>query len=247
MIKSRKKLRSARWLASLGIILTGAVGICCCTSPKANLPGNTTTSISIDWVNFIQFQGITYLATYSRVGRKLQESDLGPIFATVRFKLEGNVNDPGYRSKDGDAAFLDPGTSVYTLKDYSSQFRLAAYQDGQLILYEADTNPHAKKGGDLLDIAGRVQYIGVNSEQDGVAELGAIKDPQQIANLVDMILNATVDQSYQSTDSLRYVIAFHLIDGTATVRAYWPRSGELSRGILLPPAFASAIEGSVSK
>ena len=246
-MRTRKNLRSARLVAGLGIALTVAVGICGCASPKANLPGNTTTTIGIDWVNFIQFQGITYLATYSRVGRKLQESDLGPIFATVRFKLEGNVNDPGYRSKDGDAAFLDPGTSVYTLKDYSSQFRLTAYQDGQIILYEADTNPHVQKGGDLLDIAGRVQYIGVNSEQDGVAELGAIKDPQQIANLVDMILNATVDQSYQSTDSLRYVIAFHLIDGTATVRAYWPRSGELSRGILLPPAFASAIEGSVSK
>lgn len=245
-MRTRKKLRSARLVAGLRIALTVAVGICGCASPKANVPGNTTT-IAIDWVNSIQFQGITYLATYSRVGRKLQESDLGPIFATVRFKLEGNVNDPGYRSKDGDAAFLDPGTPVYTLKGSSSQFRLAAYQDGQLILYEADTNPHAKKGGDLLDIAGKVQYIGVNSEQDGVTELGAIKDRQQIANLIDMVLNAPINQRYLSTDSLRYLIAFHFMDGMATVRAYWPRSGELSRGILLPPAFASAIENSVLK
>ena len=208
------------------------------------MPGST--SVSIDWVNFIRFQGITYVAAYSRVGRDLQESDLGPLFASVRFKLSGNITNLGYRSKDGDAAFLDPGTPVYALKDYSAQFRLAAYQDGQLTLFEADTNPHAKKGGDLLDIAGRVQYIGVNSEQDGVTELGAIKDPQQIANLVDMVLSAPVNQSHQNADASRYFIALHLIDGTATVRAYWPKSGELSRGILLPPAFAAAIEGSVS-
>lgn len=206
-----------------------------------------STNAIIDWVDFIRFQGTTYVATNSRVGRDLQASDLGPIFATVRFKLSGNINNPGYQSKDGDAAFLDPGTPVYTVKDYSVQFRLAAYQDGQITLFEADTNPHAQKGAELLDIAGRVQYIGVNSEQDGSTELGAIKDPQRIANLVDMILNAPVDQSYRSTDSLRYFIAFHLTDGTATVRAYWPRSGELSRGILLPQAFASTIEGSVSK
>jgi hypothetical protein len=36
----------------------------------------------------------------------LTESDLGPVFATVAFKLEGNVQDPGYQMKNGDAAFI---------------------------------------------------------------------------------------------------------------------------------------------
>lgn len=236
-MRTRKKLRRmAQWLAALG--LSVAVLICSCSLGSTNA--------IIDWVDFIRFQGIRYLAAYSRVDRNLQESDLGPVFATVRFKLEGNVHDLHYQSEDGDAAFLDPGTPVYAVQGYSPQFRLAAHRDGQLILYEADTNPRAQKGGDLLDIAGRVQYIGVNSEQDGVTELGAIKDPQQIAHLVEMVMNAPVNQSYQSPDTSRYFIAFHLIDGTATVRAYWPTSGQLSRGILLPPAFATAVEGAVS-
>ena len=236
-MRTRKKLRRlAQWLAALG--LSVAVLICSCSLGSTNA--------IIDWVDFIRFHGIRYLATYSQVGRNLQESDLGAVFATVRFKLEGNVHDLHYQSEDGDAAFLDPGTPVYAVQGYSPQFRLAAHRDGQLILYEADTNPRAQKGGDLLDIAGRVQYIGVNSEQDGVTELGAIKDPQQIAHLVEMVMNAPVNQSYQSPDTSRYFIAFHLIDGTATVRAYWPTSGQLSRGILLPPAFATAVEGAVS-
>ncbi len=236
-MRTRKKLRRlAQWLAALG--LSVAVLICSCSLGSTNA--------IIDWVDFIRFQGITYLAAYARVGRRLQESDVGPVFATVRFKLEGNVHDLHYRSKDGDAAFLDPGTPIYAVQGYSAQFRLAAHRDGQLILYEADTNPHAKKGADLLDIAGKVQYIGVNSEQDGVTELGAIKDPQQIANLVEMVMNAPVNQSYQSPDGVSYFIAFHLIDGTATVRAYSPDSGVLARGILLPPDFATAIEGAVA-
>lgn len=236
-MRTRKKLRRlAQWLAALG--LSGAVLLCSCSLGRTNA--------IIDWVDFIRFQGIRYLATYSQVGRNLQESDLGPVFAAVRFKLEGNVHDLHYQSADGDAAFLDPGTPVYAVQGYSTRFRLAAHRDGQLMLYEADTNPRAQKGADLLDIGGKVHYIGVNSEQDGVTELGAIKDPQQIANLVDMVMNAPVNQNYQSPDTSRYFIAFHLIDGTATVRAYWPGSGELSPGILLPPDFATAVEGAVS-
>ena len=54
------------------------------------------------------------------------------------------------QAKDGDAAFLDIGTRVYTVKGYLPTFRLAAYLDGVLQLYEADTNPCARTGADLL-------------------------------------------------------------------------------------------------
>ena len=57
-----------------------------------------------------------------------------------------------------------------------------------MILYEADTNPYAKKGADLLDISGKVEYIGVNSAIDGTTELASIRDEGQVSQLVDMIL-----------------------------------------------------------
>jgi hypothetical protein len=44
------------------------------------------------------------------------------------------------------------------------------------------------------DIAGRVRYIGITSEQDGVTELGAIRNARQVAALVAMILQAPVNQ-----------------------------------------------------
>lgn len=71
---------------------------------------STVASAIIDWANVIKFNGIQYLDTYDDVGRSLKKEDLGPKFAEVRFQLNGNVEDPNYRIKNGDAAFYPAGT-----------------------------------------------------------------------------------------------------------------------------------------
>lgn len=229
------------------VVLLPLLGLVSCTSPspRSSSPSTQSTpNIIIDWANFIRFGGITYIAAPARAGRSLTASDLGPVFATVTFRLQGNVHNPGYHSKDGDAAFLDAGSKVYTVKGYKPTFRLATQVNKDITLYEADTNPHASKGGDLLDIGGKVRSIGIVSAQDGETELGAIKDPKRVAALVTLILQAPVDQSRQGGD-MRYFITFHLVDGTVTTRAYWPDTGELLRGILLPKEFGLAIEAAL--
>ncbi len=213
--------------------------ISCASSPQSF---NAQTSIQIDWVNVIEFGRITYNGNLAHAGRPLSGSDLGPMFATVKFKLDGNVHDPGYQLKDGDAAFLDAGTIVYTVKGYTASFRLAAYENKSLMLFEADTNPGAKKGADLLDIGGKVQYIGINSEQDGSTQLASIKDSQQVATLDAMVLEAPVDQNALRQEGPRYFLTFYLKDGTAVTRSYWLHSGELARGILLPETFSLAVK-----
>ncbi len=229
----------------LAVILLTLLGLTACNS--AATPG--TSSVQIDWVNFIKFKGITYMATVNQ-GRPLTASDFGSEFAKVSFKVSGNVNSPGYQSKDGDAAFLDAGTPVYMVKGYKPTFRLAAYDtnhNNSIVLFEADTNPRAKKGVDLLDIGGKVLYIGVNSEQDGTTEIAAIMDQKRVAALVTLVLNASVDQNSQQQDNTRYFIAFHLNDNTTVTRQFGLHSGELSRGILLPKAFGDAIEQALKK
>lgn len=206
-----------------------------------------TTSVQIDWVNFVKFNGITYLSGMVNAGRALQESDLGPVFATVKKKLDGNVTDPTYHSQDGDAAFLDVGTSVYAVKGYLATFRLAARYNGQLTLFEADTNPQAKKGADLLDIGGKVRSIGINSAQNVKAVLGAIRDAKVVTSVVDMVLAAPVDQNRMSQGGTQYFLVFYLQDGTAVSRVYNFDANELSRGILPLGAFKRAIQLAVTK
>lgn len=69
----------------------------------------------------------------------LQESDLDPVIATVNFKLSGNVCDPSYRPKDGDAGFLEPGTPIYQVIGHPPSQLLAARHGGRILAYEAHT------------------------------------------------------------------------------------------------------------
>jgi hypothetical protein len=100
------------------------------------LPGSTTCNTSIDWVNFVQVGSTQYVAgPESSVA--LPESDLGPDYAQVKFKVSGNVCDPSYKIKDGDAAFLDPGTQIYQVNGQSPAHELAARFNGSIVAYVA--------------------------------------------------------------------------------------------------------------
>ncbi len=102
------------------------------------LPGSAQgcSNVQIDWVDFIQLGATQYLA-----GREaptvILESDLGPVLAHVKFKVAGNVCDPSYKPKDGDAAFLEPGTPIYQVNGEPASKVVAARRNGQIIGYVA--------------------------------------------------------------------------------------------------------------
>lgn len=190
--------------------------------------------VSIDWVNFVQLNGITYLA-FAHAGPNAPA--LGSQVGVTKRKLADNETDPSYRLQDGDAAFLEAGTPIFALAGYRSTFRVAATLGGALTIYEADTNPKASTGADLMDLAGKVDYIAIESTQDN-SELAAIRDPAAVGRLVDIIQGSPVDQTLQPpADATQYSIAFHFRDGTQSLRAWWPSSGELSRGIITSSEF----------
>jgi hypothetical protein len=213
----------------------------------AALEGCGPQKAQIDWVNFMRFGGITYLASFD-VGRDLQRADLGAEFAIVRVRLDGNVYDTSYQTRDGDAAYLDAGTPVYRVNGYAPTFRLAAHQDGQIVFFEADTNPHAKTGADLLDIGGKVQSITVTDDDDKGTAVATLADGHLVTTLVTLVLSAPVDQSRQSASSgPRYFLIFHLADGTRVGRLYTPDAHELARGIIVPDAFVSILSAALAK
>jgi hypothetical protein len=136
------------------------------------------STVQIDYVDFVQLGGITYVASGGPApgAHQLPESDLGAVYGQVKTKLSGS-QDPNHQLKGGDSAFVSPGTQVYRVNGYRPTFRLAARHDGRLFLYEADTNPAARFGADLLDLEGKVGYIGINSPTDGTTQLATVKDP----------------------------------------------------------------------
>ncbi len=202
---------------------------------------------TISWVPMVKFGGVHYLRQWDLVGKLtrkeaqyLTAEDLGPEIYRVAFRGDGYAG-PWYRYQDGDATFLNPGTPVYEVKGYSPEFRLATLKQGRATLYEADTNPHAKTGGDLLDIGGKVTAIDILNDDDEMTVLGRMVDETTTERFVDSVLEAPVDQRSRDHDGPRYFLGIRLADGTSVVRAFWLETGELSRGIMTDPVVTLSV------
>ena len=112
--------------------LMAALVMAACQIPGS--PGSC--NLQIDWVDFVQVGSTQYVAG-PESPTVIPESDLGPVFAHVKFKVSGNVCDPNYKPKDGDAAFLDPGTAIYEVRGHPPTEVLAARRNGQILRYAA--------------------------------------------------------------------------------------------------------------
>ena len=124
--------------------VVGVLGFLFLTS-ACQLPGSTSTcNAQIDWVNFIEVGATQYVAGQGASSDNLQESDLGPVYAHVKFKVSGNICDPNYQVKDGDAAFLDPGTPIYRVSGQSPSEQLAARLNGKIVAYRALSRAQAE-------------------------------------------------------------------------------------------------------
>jgi hypothetical protein len=195
--------------------------------------------VIIDWVDFVQWNGVTYLAETGPASSGVGQPALREQIATTKRKLEGNETNPSHKNQDGDAAFLDVGTPIYSLRDYKTSFRVAVKGSNGVLIYDADTNPRASTGADLLDLTDKVDHITV---RDSTGQEATIRDAATLTRLVSLILQAPVDQSVQPPpNGAQDFVTIHFLDGTQTARAFWPSTGLLSRGILAGPEFVHAM------
>jgi hypothetical protein len=195
--------------------------------------------VIIDWVDFVQLSGITYVAATGPASSATSEPALGAQLAPTTRKLADNETDPHHKIQDGEAAFLPAGTAIYSLRDYRTSFRVAVKGSNGIVIYEADTNPRATTGADLLDLTGKVDYITV---RDSTGQEATIRDAAVLTRLVSLILQAPVDQSIEPPpNGPQDFVTIHFVDGTQTARAFWPSTGELSRGIRPGPEFTQAV------
>ena len=205
----------------------------------------------IEWIPSVRFGGISYTARWRVVGSntisiegELTKEHLGPELYRIAFRGDGYVG-INYRYQDGDSTYLNPGTLIYAVKGYSPEFRLATLQDGETTLFEADTNPAAKIGEDLLDIRGKVTAIDILSPKDARTVLGTIDDERVVERFVETVLGSPVDQESRDRGRPPYSVGFRLADGTSVVRSFWLESGELWRGIMTDPIVASMVSSAL--
>ncbi len=98
------------------------------------VPGSGCNT-AIDWVDFIQIGSVQYVAGANGAPATVAQGELGPVVTHVKFKVDGNVCDPNYKVKDGDAAFIEPGTPIYSLITAQPGAAVAAMHDGKTLRY----------------------------------------------------------------------------------------------------------------
>jgi hypothetical protein len=95
---------------------------------------------AVDYVDFLQLGRTFYLAA----PEPIKASQLGSVIAHVRCSLTAEED---YRRGappiiSGTAAFLAAGSAVYQVRGYLPSCRVAAYMDGKLQVYLAQTTVH---------------------------------------------------------------------------------------------------------
>ncbi len=197
------------------------------------------------FLDFVSYDGITYIRWDEERGRALTAPDLGAEFATVECSVGEDLRGCPY-GIDASAAFMPTGTRMYAVRGYRTEFRLAGVWSGRIYLYQAWRNPRARVGADLYDIAGKVRAIDVEPGEPTPGRrraARAITASRDVTALVDMIVHGAIERPRaHPLGERRYWVTLWLADGTTLERPYFPEAAELTGGVIVAPEFRTIVE-----
>ncbi|MEK4059186.1 MULTISPECIES: hypothetical protein [Paenibacillus] len=180
----------------------------------------------IEWVDFLMINDIRYSHNYDAT-KPVPADQLGDKVGEVSFKVSDNAC-TDHVTKNGDAAFLPVGTVIYALEGYRSDFRVVA--DNKI--YEVEENPKAATIGDLLDIAGKVDKVSLESGMDSSPLGDFTKEASEefIRELLPL-KNVGFDAVYKQTKhDYGVFLRVHLQDGTSFRMVYYPKGNAFTAG-----------------
>ncbi|MDF2936817.1 MAG: hypothetical protein K0Q90_2190 [Paenibacillaceae bacterium] len=99
----------------------------CARTGRDNIHGNA----AIDWVDFVMLDDHLYNILYNVIPANPEDVTAKAIGKT-EFKLAGMVTNPGYKTQNGDAAYLPVGTELYPIKGFEPA-QLIAVRDPEKV------------------------------------------------------------------------------------------------------------------
>ncbi|WP_186328778.1 hypothetical protein [Bacillus sp. X1(2014)] len=146
----------------------------------------------IDWVDFIKWDDKEYDGIYS--GVIADEKYIGQKLGEVKYKVADNVSDPEYKIKNGDAAFHEKGTDIFTIKGEPNLIAVKSSRaiNGYDIYYSRDEEKNHWQYKEMP--AERVNRIEIYQEYtaDDTKRITEIINPEQV-NLFLQLLNNSKD------------------------------------------------------
>jgi|GEM_PF-7036921 len=194
----------------------------------------------IVWADEIRIHGMTYVSAGNTF---IAGTDTGPQYATVTHRLEGNVHDPNYQLRDGDAAYIDGGTPIYSVKGYQPSYRIAAISYQKMHYYDVATSSSPARGQDIFEMtSANISTIQVVSSSQSSLIVKEITATDQITLLVsDLLASSQTTANFVGEESPPYFVRFIRQDKVQVVRGYWPDRKIVSPNILVPSEFVQLL------
>ncbi|MEO4053022.1 hypothetical protein [Solibacillus sp. CAU 1738] len=151
----------------------------------------------IDWVDFIKWDGESYLGIYT--GVLADERYIGEKIGKVKFKVADNISDPSYKTKDGDAAFLEKGTEIFSIKGRPDLLAVKAEEtiNGYQVYFASDSTKFKWHFKDMpVDKVKKIEIYLAYTEE-GNKKLADINDNNDIDAFLDILTNSKEDSAFQ--------------------------------------------------
>src|SRR5690625_4976803 len=99
------------------LLICSLFATACSSNSLSNTDSHTGTNphIIIDWIDFVKIEDAEYHSTYT--GIIADPKYIAEEIGRVNFKVDENVTNPSYHIKNGDAAFWEEGTKIFSVKN----------------------------------------------------------------------------------------------------------------------------------
>ncbi|WP_088012721.1 hypothetical protein [Gottfriedia acidiceleris] len=166
----------------------------------------------IEWVDFVRWNGVEYNGVQS--GVLANENFIDEKVGEVKFKVSDHITNPRYKIKDGDAAFHEKGTEIYSIKGNPE---LLALKDktsinGYKVYFAKGTTEYKWYFKDVpiekVDLIEIYQSYSPNKKK-----ISEIKEKEKIISFLDILKNSKEDSNFQpsnaNTDPTHYEIVLY--------------------------------------
>ncbi|WP_088068165.1 hypothetical protein [Gottfriedia luciferensis] len=173
----------------------------------------------IDWVDFVKWDGIEYNGIHS--GILADEQFIGKKLGEVQFEVADNVTNSGYKIKNGDAAFHEKGTEIYTIEGNSDLIALKDKSaiNGYSVYYARDkTDYHWHFKNVPIEKVNAIEiYQGYEPNAKMITE---IKDREKLNAFLKILKNSKENPNFQPDTTKGDPTYFEIILYTGEPIAY---------------------------
>ncbi|MFE8697376.1 hypothetical protein ACFYKT_13620 [Cytobacillus sp. FJAT-53684] len=174
----------------------------------------------IDWVDFVKLDGKTYYGIHS--GVLADQSFVGEMIGTVKFKVADNVTNPNYKIRNGDAAFHEKGTEIFKIEDHPHLIALRSEHsiNGYDVYYSIDEMDYQWRFKDMSLVKVKKIEIYQAYTREGNKRIADISKVEEVKRFLHLLESSEIQTTFQPNTEKRDPTYYEMIFYTEDPIAY---------------------------